>query len=83
MPETPADTIRRAADSLNSLADMAERHPGARITISPLTARTLADFLTDHARQKFPADGSFTWCDSPADTEAALKIAREYLGETP
>lgn len=73
MPESPVDTLRRAA---SEIADDA-----------PLATRGVRPFLLavsgwlDSRGGELAAAGSVERCDEPGSVRAALTIARAYIGE--
>lgn len=77
MPESPADTIRRAAKWLRDDADRAERKDRSVMLNAPET-RALADWLEFEATCLDEGGGAV---EDPAG-EHALNFALPYLGES-
>jgi hypothetical protein len=75
VPETPADTIRRAAVQLGHAAETAA-HLRTEVTIPPRAAAQLADWLTDYTGFEFSEHGALS-----EDLRHALGVSRAYLAE--
>ncbi len=71
------DTLRAAAHQLRTAAANSSPISWAR----PHMDRELADWLDSHTADLASADGDLGCLDNPADTRAAVRIARAYLGE--
>lgn len=74
MPESPADTIRRAASEIADDAPLATR--GVRPFLLAVSG-----WLDSQAEELAAADGAVERCDEPGSVRSALAIARAYIGE--
>jgi hypothetical protein len=79
MSGSPAETIRDAATAMRAEAQYLTSRIGDTLTAVAEWLDSRASDAGDAAQQ---ADGtwSYRWCDDPAGIEAALKIARIFLG---
>lgn len=74
MPESPVDTIRRAA------AEIADDAPLATRSVRPFLL-AVSGWLESCGKELADAGGKRAHCSEPGQIQNALTIARAYIGE--